>query len=137
MHCKFIFISVFISITSLLFCESVYAGLWSDETRQTPDNPTFFLCIEELKDGRFFIIQNSSLINDKPYWEASIGTLSNGHILVNFHNGEWMLKHWKNKMGIDLLQMESKTNSDAVIGLGRLSEQPIRKIEESIKGNIF
>ena len=130
MNKKYLLIMLVISLVTSVYCESIYTGLWSDETRQTPDNPTFFLCIQELRDGRFFIIQNATLISDKPYWEAAIGVLQNDVLLVKFHNGEWKLKYWKNKKGVELIQMESVKNSDAVIGLGRLSEQPINKIED-------
>jgi len=133
----YIFLILLFIFSSQSFSEQKYVGIWSDETRQSPANPSNFICIEKLSDGRFFIISNHTDNKKKLVWETSIGTIKNAMLYATFDDGEWKFKIGINKMNIEYLTMEAVDNPDMIIGLGRVSEQPIKKLEGTVRKENF
>jgi hypothetical protein len=124
-------------ISGCLFAEQKYDGIWSDEARYSPTNPSSFVCIEKLSDGRFFIISNHTDNNDNPVWEVAFGIVKNGTMYTKLSDGQWKLKYWINNQNIEYITMESIENPDISIGMGRVSEQPINKLEGTVRKEKF
>lgn len=126
-----------LGLISCTFAEQNYDGFWSDETRHSPTNPGNFLSIAKLSDGRYFILSCVTNVRNDPIWNSSIGSIKKNTLYAMFNDKEWRITYGVDKKNIEYLYMESVDNPDFSIGFGRVAEQPIKKLEGTVRKEAF
>ncbi len=134
---KIFVITILCASSILTYADIPFEGLWCDESRKSPMNPTTFISISKLTDGRYVIVYNGHKKNHDPFWEVSIGIIEDNNILFTLSDGEWRLKYNKNKENIEFIVMKHTKNPDFEVGFGRANEQPMKKLEGSVRGETF
>ena len=132
----------FSSYFLLVACSTMVAapsfeGLWADDARQFPTNPQEFTSICKLNDGRFFILLCENTREHKPIWRTSIGDVKEEILYFKFNDGEWRFKLANNKQKVESLIMSDMPDSNIILSFIRVSSEPIKKLEGTVRGEAF
>jgi hypothetical protein len=133
----FIITFYFIIPCTAIMAQTNIEGLWGDDARHFPTNPQEFASISKLNDGRFFVLLCRSTRDNKPIWQVSIGAIKDSILYVKFSDGEWRFKLGHDETGVEYLMMGDVPSSNMQIPFVRVSSEPIKKLEGTVRGEAF
>jgi hypothetical protein len=137
---KILLLGIVLTLIALCSAQEIapsFEGTWADDARQDITNPQSFISFSKLNDGRFFIVDCSSTRDHKPTWEVSISTIKGGILYARFTDGEWRFKIGHDKQGVESVLMEHLPDLEVPLLLIRVSSEPIKKLEGTVRGETF